>query len=186
MSNPLNEGLRSCGFESCEIIILGGPGTVIGSSGGAIMQNILRAIILIAMLNFSAFWYGVLILGGSAGNGKEEGGRFFVGEHGKYTEVAERVYIYSRFHGISLWVTNSLGIVAGLILLWRKDPFITNRNKRRDYVFLGITAAIVVVDVVTSSPTLPFWLFPLIIIAYALLSLRDANRQQARGERSAS
>src|SRR5262249_832635 len=62
--------------------------------GGSIMQNILRAILLIAMLNFLTFWYGALILGGDAGNGKKDGGRFFVGEHGKYTEVTEGVYRY--------------------------------------------------------------------------------------------
>jgi len=149
------------------------------------MQNILRAILLIAMLNFFAFWYGVLILGGDAFNGKEDGGRFFIGEHGKYTEVTEGGYKISRFHVLSLWVTHPLGMVAGLILLWRKDPFITNHNKRRDYVIFGIAAAIIVVSVVTGLDTLPFWLFPLVIFTYMLLSLRDANRQQARGGRSA-
>ena len=150
------------------------------------MQNILRAILLIAMLNFFAFWYGALILGGDAVNGKEEGGRFFVGAHGKYTEVTEGVYRYSRFHVLSLLVTHSLGMVAGFILRWRKDPFITNHNKRRSYVFLGIAAAFIVVDVVTGFPALSYWLFPLAMITYMLLSLRDAIRQKARGGRSAT
>lgn len=148
------------------------------------MQNILRAILLIAMLNFFAFWYGALVLGGDAGNGKEEGGRFFVGAHGKYTEVTEGVYRYSRFHLLSLLVTHPLGMVAGLISLWRKDPFITKHNKRRHYVFIGIAAAIIVVGIVTGLDTLPFWLFPLVIFTYMLLSLRDAIRQQARGGRN--
>lgn len=150
------------------------------------MQNILRAILLIAMLNFFAFWYGALILGGDAVNGKEEGGRFFVGAHGKYTEVTEGVYRYSRFHVLSLLVTHSLGMVAGLILLLKKDPFITNHNKRRYYVFLGIAAAIIVIGVVTGFPNLPFWLFPLAMFTYMLLSLRDAIRQKARGGGSAT
>jgi len=136
------------------------------------------------MLNFFAFWYGALILGGDAFNGKEDGGRFFIGEHGKYTEVTEGVYKYSRFHVLSLWVTHPLGMVAGLILLWRKDPFITNHNKRRHYVFFGIAAAIIVVGVVTGLDILPFWLFPLVIFTHLLLSLRDAIRQQARGGRN--
>jgi hypothetical protein len=148
------------------------------------MQNILRAILLIAMLNFFAFWYGALILGGDAGNGKEDGGRFFVGMHGKYTEVTEGVYRYSRFHGLSLWVTHPLAMVAGLISLRRKDPFITNHNKRRHYVFIGIAAAIIVVGMVTGLDTLPFWLFPLVLFTYMLLSLRDATRQKARGGRN--
>jgi len=149
------------------------------------MQNILRAIIFTALLNFSAFWYGSLILGGAAANGKEDGGRFFVGAYGEYTEVTEGVYRYSRFHLLSVLVTNSLCMVAGLMLLWRKDPFIKNHNKPRYYVFLGISAAIMVVCVVTGLSTLPFWLFPLVIFTYMLLSLRDAIRQQARGGRSA-
>jgi hypothetical protein len=150
------------------------------------MQNILRAILLIAMLNFFAFWYGALILCGDAVNGKEDGSRFFVGMHGKYTEVTEGVYRYSRFHILSLLVTHPLGMVAGLILSRKKDPFIKNHNKRRDYVFFGIAAAIIVVGVVTGLPTLPFWLFPLVLFTYMLLSLRDANRQQDRGERNDS
>jgi len=150
------------------------------------MRNILRAIILIAMLNFIAFWYGALILGGDAVNGKEEGGRFFLGSHGKYTEVTEGVYRYSRFHVLSLWVTHSLGMVAGFILLWRKDPFITNHTKRRDYVFFGIAVAFIVLDMVTGLPTLSAWLFPLAMITYMLLSLRDAIRQKAGGGRSAT
>ena len=149
------------------------------------MQNILRATLLIAMLNFFAFWYGALILGGDAFNGKEDGGRFFVGMHGKYTEVTEGVYRYSRFHFLSLLVTHSSGMIAGLILWWRKDPFLTNHNKRRDYVFWGMAAAIIVVSVLTGFPNLPFWLFPLVIITYMLLSLRDDIRQKTRGGRSA-
>ena len=149
------------------------------------MQNILRAILLIAMLNFFAFWYSTLILGGDAGNGKEDGGRFFVGAHGKYTEVTEGVYRYSRFHGLSLLVTHPLGMVAGLILLLRKDPFVSNHNKRRDYVFVGITVAIIVVGVVTGLDALVSWLFPLAIVTYMALSLRNAIRQKARGGRSA-
>src|SRR5262245_32088592 len=144
------------------------------------MRNILRAIILIAMLNFFAFWYGALILGGDAYNGKDDGDRFFVGMHGKYTEVTEEVYRYRRFHLLSVLVTHSLGMVAGLIFLWRKDPFITNRNKRRDYVFFGIAAAVMVVSVVTGFPNLPLWLFPLVIITNMLLSLRDDIRQKTR------
>lgn len=143
------------------------------------MQNILRAILLIAMLNFLTFWYGALILGGDAGNGKKDGGRFFVGEHGKYTEVTEGVYRYSRLHGFSLLVTHPLGMAAGLILLWRKDPFITNHNKRRYYVFLGIAWASIIVGLVTGLDAVPLWLLPLSIFIYTLLSLRDANRQMA-------
>ena len=82
-------------------------------------------------------------------------------------------------------MTHSLGMVAGLILLGRKDPFITNHNKRRHYVFLGIAAAIIVLGVVTGLPNLPFWLFPLVMITYMLLSLRDDIRQRAKGGRSA-
>src|SRR5262245_4223113 len=131
------------------------------------MQKILRAMTFIAMLNFFVFWYGVLILGGDAINGKKDGGRYFVGDHGKYTEVTEGVYRYSRFHALSLFVTHSLGMVAGLILLlWRKDSFITNNNKRWNYGFFGIGVAIMVIGEVTGLPTLPLWLFPLVMITY--------------------
>ena|SRR5215510_5882365 len=148
------------------------------------MQKILRVIALIAMLNFFAFLYGDLIIGGDAINGKIDGGKFFVGDHGKYTEVTEGVYRYSRFHTLSLFVTHPLGMVAGLISLWRKDPSITNNNKRLNYIFFGIAVAIMFGGVVIGLPNLSLWLFPLVMITYMLLSLRDANRQKARGDRT--
>jgi len=148
------------------------------------MQKILRVIALVAMVNFFAFWYGALIIGGDAINGKEDGGKFFVGDHGKYTEVTEGVYRYSRFHALSLFVTHPLGMVAGLISLWRKEPSITNNNKRLNYIFFGIAVAIMFGGVVIGLPNLSLWLFPLVMITYMLLSLRDANRQKARADRT--
>ena len=37
-------------------------------------------------------------MGGSADNGKIEGGRFYLGGYGEYTEVSEKVWRFSHWH----------------------------------------------------------------------------------------
>ena len=41
------------------------------------------------------------IIGGSAGLGKIENGKYYVGSHGRYTEVTRNVYLFSRWHEAS-------------------------------------------------------------------------------------
>jgi len=45
------------------------------------------ALLLVAAVNFTAFFVAALALGGDAINGKAEGGRYYLSHHGKYTEV---------------------------------------------------------------------------------------------------
>ncbi len=67
----------------------------------------------IAVINFLAFFVHCMTLGGSAGNGKRVEGWYFVGEHGRYTEVSEQQWRIIRVHEISLFVTHPVGIVVG-------------------------------------------------------------------------
>ena len=152
------------------------------------MRNTLRIICIIAFLNFWVFWYAALILGGDAFNGRIDGGRFFVGSHGEYTEVPESVYKYSRIHVISLFVTTLAGMAAAFILGFMKDPYVTtfntNRDKRRGFACVGIIIAIIVAEDVSGIKNLGAWLVPLILIAYALLRRQDAIRQRTGVEDS--
>jgi hypothetical protein len=74
------------------------------------------AILIICILNFVAFGIGSMMIGGSATNGLQENGRFFVSEHGKNTEVTKQVWNYSLWHSRSLIVTHPLAMILLLIL----------------------------------------------------------------------
>ena len=62
----------------------------------------------IALFNFLAFLIGCAALGGDALNGKSEGGRYYVSNHGKLTEVSESAFTYSEIHCYSVFITHAL------------------------------------------------------------------------------
>ena len=66
--------------------------------------------------NIVAFGAHGLALGGSVWNGKRERGKFFVGDHGRFTEVTERQWQRLWRHELSLFATVPLGILAGFLL----------------------------------------------------------------------
>ena len=65
-----------------------------------------------ALLNFAVFWVVAVRLGGDAVNGRRQDGHFYLASHGKYTEVSERVFTYSRLHTYSVWITHPLAFLA--------------------------------------------------------------------------
>lgn len=75
--------------------------------------------------NFIAFGIGAGVLGGDAVNGKQEGDRYYVCNHGKYTEVSERAFAYSRFHAHSVWFTHPFAMLC----LWAAHSY-NQRSKR--------------------------------------------------------
>ena len=70
-----------------------------------------------AVVNFFAFVGIGEWLGGSAANGFVEGGHYFLGEHGHFTEVSKRVFTYSQNHLRLMILTHTL---AFGVLLWAK------------------------------------------------------------------
>jgi hypothetical protein len=71
------------------------------------------SLFFIAIINFMVFWITAVSIGGDAISGKAEGGRYYVSNHAKLTEVSPCVWHYSRVHTISVWITHPLGIVVG-------------------------------------------------------------------------
>src|SRR4051812_13264385 len=61
---------------------------------------------VVAALNFVAFFCGDVWLGGSAQNGYAKDGHYFLGSHGRYTEVTKTVWTYSCYHGTSVLMTH--------------------------------------------------------------------------------
>jgi hypothetical protein len=78
---------------------------------------------IIAIVNFLSFMAGDFYLSGSAPAGKKENGKYYLGEHGHYTEVSEKVFEYSEIHASSMWVTHAAAIIsAGIFFVRRKTP----------------------------------------------------------------
>ncbi len=79
----------------------------------------LRAIWIVAIVNFMSFFVIAVLCGGDAVNGKAEGGRFFLMSHGHYTEVTRLFFEYSRIHTYSIWVTHPLALI-GTFWFWSR------------------------------------------------------------------
>lgn len=82
---------------------------LIGWKQAQTRKELLLAVTAIAAsINFFSFIVVDVLIGGDALSGKVEAGRYFLGQHGAYTQVSRSVFVYSAFHAtIAL-----LGIVA--------------------------------------------------------------------------
>ena|SRR5579872_624660 len=69
----------------------------------------------LCLLNFVVFFIVASVIGGDAVNGKAVGGHFYLGSHGTLTEVSEDVFIYSRWHVYSLFITQPLAALTGYL-----------------------------------------------------------------------
>jgi hypothetical protein len=52
------------------------------------------------------------LLGGDAFGGKVESGRYYLGDHDRYTEVNRALYTYSRIHMMSMIGSLPIGLVG--------------------------------------------------------------------------
>jgi hypothetical protein len=74
----------------------------------------------IAYINFFSFVTISLVIGGDAWNGYASHDHYFLSEKGHLTEVTRGVWEYSRWHLLSVWMTNLLGALIGYA--GRSDP----------------------------------------------------------------
>jgi len=77
-------------------------------------QSWMLAFFLAHFLNFFTFLAVSGFLGGDALNGKQESGKYYVGSHGKYTEVSTPLYAFS---GVQALTTIMLHVPALLCLV---------------------------------------------------------------------
>jgi len=75
-----------------------------------------RLLALVVVINFVTFLVVGHWLGGSAWNGKVEAGKFFLADHGRYTEVTEGVYWYSWWHTMIASIGLLLGMPVAFLL----------------------------------------------------------------------
>jgi hypothetical protein len=79
------------------------------------LRQFVQGFVAVAVVNFVLFCAISLCIGGSAGSGKVENGRYFLSSHGRLTEVSHGVWMYSRYHELTmivLWV--SMFVVLGV------------------------------------------------------------------------
>lgn len=88
------------------------------------MKWIAYGIVTFCALNWVSSIALDFMLGGDALNGKVEQGRFFVGQHGHYTEVSESTYEYSRL------ITYSA--IACMPLLWAAGCMMAREEERKN------------------------------------------------------
>ncbi|HTT04564.1 MAG TPA: hypothetical protein VMF64_04695 [Steroidobacteraceae bacterium] len=79
----------------------------------------LRALSILALVNFGAFVIGAEYLHGDALNGHVAAGHYFLSWHGTDTEVSRAVFTYSRDHAISMLCTHAAAIIGWLAWRWR-------------------------------------------------------------------
>ena len=84
------------------------------------VPKIWRVVFVMALVNFATYMVAAAYLGGDAISGKVDGNHFYLASHGRYTEVSEAVFAYSKIHARSVWVTHSIAILGGLFLWWRR------------------------------------------------------------------
>jgi hypothetical protein len=82
----------------------------------------LQGVFVVCMLNFAAFLLVAMSIGGDAVNGRQSAGHYFVASHGKLTEVSRAVWMYSRAHSYSLFVTHPIGILAVVLAQRGRKP----------------------------------------------------------------
>src|SRR6187551_801673 len=69
-----------------------------------------RAMFWLAIVNFVLFVAIAVWLGGDAINGTTRDGRYYLMQHGIYSEVSRPVFIYSIIHTLSLFLTHPAGM----------------------------------------------------------------------------
>jgi len=78
---------------------------------------------IIIILGFFVF---SMVIGGSAGNGYQEAGKYFVGEHGTYVEVSETIWTISSIYEILFWISLPLTPIGAFVI-----SNIQNKTERR-------------------------------------------------------
>jgi hypothetical protein len=76
---------------------------------------ILETLYAAVFLNLCAFLIVAVCLRGDAAGGKIENGHYYLGDHGKYSEVSQHVFEYSRLHGRITGYSFAAAFVLGLL-----------------------------------------------------------------------
>lgn len=93
---------------------------------GDILITLWIAFGVIVILGFFVF---SMIIGGSAGNGYQEAGKYFVGEHGLYVEVSETIWIISGILEILFWIFLPLTPIGAFVISNIQEKIERRKNR---------------------------------------------------------
>lgn len=85
-------------------------------------------LMIVTLTNFIVFTVIALYLGGTAMNGRISEGHFYLGQYGHYLEVSRHVFIYSQWHGYSVFVTFVLSFIAAFFM--RSRDYLRRKEDR--------------------------------------------------------
>jgi hypothetical protein len=90
------------------------------ADAGSVLRRVGLAVVptlyILVFVNFLAFLGVSAYLGGDASSGKEEHGLYYVGNHGKYTQVSRQVFEYSALHARSVGISMPIACLVALVL----------------------------------------------------------------------
>ena len=81
---------------------------------------------IIIILGFFVF---SMIIGGSAGNGYQEAGKYFVGEHGSYMEVSKTIWLISSIYEILFWISLPLTPIGAFVISNIQEKIERSKNR---------------------------------------------------------
>jgi hypothetical protein len=90
------------------------------------VKRLAYVLIFVAWLNGCSFFIHDSMIGGSAHNGKIENGRYYVGSHGRYTEVSSSTWKFSWWHEWSAVFSTFVFLLLGIFVATEK-----RREKRQ-------------------------------------------------------
>jgi hypothetical protein len=97
----------------------------------ATKKRICLVIVLVGMVNFLVFVAIALVIGGDAVNGQQTDGRYFVANHGRYTEVSRPVFLYSRLHVYTVFCSWPFVMISAGLLNWYGRREASARHERK-------------------------------------------------------
>ncbi len=74
---------------------------------------------VVGIINFASCALISFFIGGDALNGHIENNRYFLNNHGTLTETSKAVFIYSKIHASSLFLTHPLAMLG----IWVKQKW---------------------------------------------------------------
>ena len=93
------------------------------------LKTVCRVIYFAWVINFAAFVFVAIVLGGSAATSPAKYGHYYLDFRGDFTEVSQATYTYSRVHRDGLWISIPLVMLA-MIVAWRIER--KEKNSRSD------------------------------------------------------
>ena len=84
------------------------------SMSNMLLNRICNVVAVICIANWFAWALISFFVGGTALNGKVDGGKYFFLNHSRYIEVSSNVFEYSRAHGYAAFTGLGVGVLAAI------------------------------------------------------------------------